>query len=154
MDPQQASFSSKGSGHGHHHAHGHAHGHRKPGEELVFRWVGGAVRRWTGGRRAGTRGSRAHVSRSTASQRKWRAGRRCLETARPTPMGSLTPAHAPARVRATPPTAALGPCTSPPRPGRYKGGYWEERDAGQFTGCRDIFGPGVVGEPPAAAAET
>ena len=31
-------------------------------------------------------------------------------------------------------------------PGRYKGGYWEEREAGQFTGCRDIFGPGVVGE--------
>ncbi|KAL4420270.1 hypothetical protein ABPG77_005610 [Micractinium sp. CCAP 211/92] len=27
---------------------------------------------------------------------------------------------------------------------RYKGGYWEEREAGQFTGCRDIFGPAVV----------
>eukprot|EP00887_Chlorella_sp_A99_P000569 scaffold17.g569.t1 len=23
---------------------------------------------------------------------------------------------------------------------RYKGGYWEERAAGRFTGCRDIFG--------------
>ena len=28
---------------------------------------------------------------------------------------------------------------------RYKGGYWEAREAGgQFTGCRDIFGPGVA----------
>lgn len=23
---------------------------------------------------------------------------------------------------------------------KYKGGYWEEREAGHFTGCRDIFG--------------
>lgn len=23
---------------------------------------------------------------------------------------------------------------------RYRGGYWEERAAGRFTGCRDIFG--------------
>ena len=30
---------------------------------------------------------------------------------------------------------------------RYKGGYWEEREAGQFTGCRDIFGPHVSSEP-------
>jgi hypothetical protein len=27
---------------------------------------------------------------------------------------------------------------------RYKGGYWEEREARHFTGCRDIFGPNVV----------
>ena len=27
---------------------------------------------------------------------------------------------------------------------RYKGGYWEERAAGHFTGCRDIFGPHVA----------
>ena len=25
----------------------------------------------------------------------------------------------------------------------YKGGYWEARDAGDWTGCRDIFGPHV-----------
>ena len=24
---------------------------------------------------------------------------------------------------------------------KYRGGYWEERAAGHFTGCRDIFGP-------------
>lgn len=35
----------------------------------------------------------------------------------------------------------------PPPLRRYKGGYWEEREAGQFTGCRDIFGPGVVETP-------
>lgn len=23
---------------------------------------------------------------------------------------------------------------------KYSGGYWEERAAGRFTGCRDIFG--------------
>lgn len=27
---------------------------------------------------------------------------------------------------------------------RYRGGYWEERAAGRYTGCRDIFGPDVV----------
>jgi oxysterol-binding protein 1 len=25
---------------------------------------------------------------------------------------------------------------------RYKGGYWEERAAGQYTACRDIFSNG------------
>lgn len=34
---------------------------------------------------------------------------------------------------------------------RYKGGYWEEREAGQFTGCRDIFGHTVAPESPRAA---
>ena len=48
-------------------------------------WVGGGVRQWVGGWRAGTRGSRAHVSRSTASQREWPAGRHCLETAQLAP---------------------------------------------------------------------
>lgn len=31
------------------------------------------------------------------------------------------------------------------------GEYFEARDKGQFTGCRDIFGQDVVGEPPKSA---
>lgn len=27
----------------------------------------------------------------------------------------------------------------------YAGGYWEQRAAGAFTGCRDIFGPDEPG---------
>lgn len=27
---------------------------------------------------------------------------------------------------------------------RYKGGYWEARECGDWTGCRDIFGPNVI----------
>lgn len=43
-------------------------------------------------------------------------------------------------------TAIPGPVNRFPRlllplpPRRYVGGYWEARDAGEFTGCRDIFG--------------
>lgn len=28
---------------------------------------------------------------------------------------------------------------------RYKGGYWEARESGNWEGCRDIYGPGPVG---------
>ena len=33
---------------------------------------------------------------------------------------------------------------------KYAGGYWEERAAGQFTGCRDIFGPDVLEPAPSS----
>jgi hypothetical protein len=32
---------------------------------------------------------------------------------------------------------------------RYKGGYWEAREAGDWSMCRDIYGPGPKGQPPA-----
>lgn len=35
---------------------------------------------------------------------------------------------------------------------RYRGGYWEERAAGAFTGCRDIFGQDVAPSPPSGRA--
>ncbi|PSC68755.1 oxysterol-binding -related 1D isoform X1 [Micractinium conductrix] len=35
---------------------------------------------------------------------------------------------------------------------KYKGGYWESRETGNWEGCRDIFGPGVPGGEPLALA--
>ncbi len=31
---------------------------------------------------------------------------------------------------------------------RYKGGYWEAREAGNWEMCRNIYGPGPEGEMP------
>lgn len=30
----------------------------------------------------------------------------------------------------------------------YKGGYWEAREAQNWEGCRDIYGPGPSGQQP------
>ena len=47
--------------------------------------------------------------------------------------------------------ALLTPYECPLLP-RYKGGYWESRETGNWEGCRDIFGPGVPGGEPLALA--